>query len=194
MAVPGILSGVVDGMHLVIYDTATDELMERYSMEFQLDETFQAVVQFSSAAYSEGHDTKEARGMEQKMQELERSLRDMLLKVVSLEGTNLGSSTRGQADFTDSTTFKLCLHSAKADEDESSSSPGSNSSIKCLELDEAMKEGKWFRADSLSCSFGDSSTPTMMDVDGTKSLTRPLKSIDVHSCGLKAQLFMEFPK
>lgn len=196
VAVPGIVSGVIDGMHLVIYDTATDELMERYSMEFQLDETFQAIIQFSSAAHSEGHDTKEGREIEQKMQELERSLRDMLLKVVSLEGTNLGSSTRGKAGFTftDSTTFKLCLHSAKASEEESSPPSASNSSRNCLELDEAMKEGKWFRADSLSCSFGDSSTPTMMDVDGTKSLTRPLKSINVHSCGLKAQLFMEFPK
>lgn len=186
VAVSGIVSGLIDGLYLIFYDAETDILLERYALEFQLDETVKIVE--SQSAHGDAQDVNEREELEKKIQELERSLRDVLLKVVSLNGTDLGRK-RGQGNFSASTTFKLCLHTVEA------SSPVNAPNGQCPELDEAMREGKWFRADSESCSFDNSSitAPDMIDGGGTGSLTRPLKSINVPSCGLKLQLLIEFP-
>jgi len=191
IAVPSIISGSVDGLYLLLYDEQTDELLERFAFEFQLEDTVKIIE-------SHVQNATEREELEGKVQQLERSLRDVLLKVVSLDGTELGRK-RGQRQFTGSATFKLCLHTVQDNETAGSD----NSQMRaCPELDEAMKEGAWFRSDSESCQFN--STPSIIDTgDGEYgvdmnnsrgSLTRPLKSINVPSCGLRLELLMEFPK
>jgi hypothetical protein len=93
----------------------------------------------------------------------------------------------------------------------------------CPELEGAMREGTWFRSDAESCSFpvappdvgnddddddggidmnmsssSGSNQPASGTISSTMnkvgSLTRPLKSVNVPSCGLQLQLLMEFPK
>jgi hypothetical protein len=43
VAVSGIVSGLIDGLYLIFYDAETDILLERYALEFQLDETVKIV-------------------------------------------------------------------------------------------------------------------------------------------------------
>ena len=64
----------------------------------------------SQSAHGDAQDVNEREELEKKIQELDRSLRDVLLKVVSLNGTDLGRiiSKRGQGNFSASATFKLC--------------------------------------------------------------------------------------
>ncbi len=236
----GIVSGLVDGLYLIFYDSETDELLERFAFEFQLDDTVHIVnasgegaagassasdgsafAQGGANAYAKGSRSNssnsarvgvdERQELERKIQELERSLRDVLLKIVSLDGTDMGRK-RGQANFSPSVTFKLCLHTVGDPSQSSSpSSPSSKNSTrpKCPELEEATSQGKWFRADSESCSFRrptvETGTPeeenalmtsaTPSDQSSSRRgecVTRPLKSINVPSCGLNLQLMVEF--
>lgn len=59
-----------------------------------------------------------------------------------------------------------------------------------------MRDGKWFRADSQSCCFMKTTNNEVgaTDENNQGSLTRPLKNVDVPSCGLRMQLLMEIPK
>jgi len=213
VAVPGIISGTVEGIYIILYDSQTDEMLERYAIEFQMDET----VDISNAngtsigiqSSTKDINTRERDLLEEKVQQLERALRDVLLKMSSLDGTDLGRK-RGHAQFSSSSTFKLCVRTKTEDADAGSLSNEVPTMAICPELEGAMKEGTWFRSDAESCSFP-SAAPDIIDDDvdanmgsidtntghvtnKAGSLTRPLKCVNVPSCGLQLQLLMEFPK
>lgn len=197
VAVPGIFSGAIDGLYLIIYDAETENMLERYAFEFDLDDTVK-ITQSSVTVNAPGKDER-GEELEVKIQELERSLRDVLLRIVSLDGTELGRK-RGQRQFDDNSTFKLCLHAAQGNESNTSIGANSNENFtqqsQCTELEDAMRDGKWFRADSQSCCFMNTTNNEVgaTDENNQGSLTRPLKNVDVPSCGLRMQLLMEIPK
>ena len=120
----------------------------------------------------------------------------MLLKVVSLDGTEFGSGN-SQGKFSPTATFKICLRTSQ-------SAKGSNFNLRDKdkkvfpELETAMAKGKWLRSDKKSCYFGNSSNSASkksdeVDKNDTIHFTQPVKSINVPSCGLQIQLFIEFP-
>lgn len=214
VAVPGIISGTVEGVYIILYDSQTDEMLERYAIDFQIDETVNiANSNGKSSIQSSTKDTntRERDLLEEKVQQLERALRDVLLKMSSLDGTDLGRR-RGHAKFSSSSTFKLCVRTKRQDEDAHADVGSLSNQIPmtaiCPELEGAMKEGTWFRSDAESCSFP-SAAPAIIDDDANMgsihsnngdvtnkagSVTRPLKSVNVPSCGIQLQLLMEFPK
>lgn len=217
VAVPGIISGTVEGVYIILYDSQTDELLERYAVEFQMDEMVNIVNSndgrgsIQSSTSTKDTNARERDLLEEKVQHLERALRDVLLKMSSLDGTDLGRR-RGHATFSSSSTFKLCVRTRRQDEDADASSASLSNQTPttaiCPELEGAMKEGTWFRSDAESCSFT-SVAPDIIDDDANMGsrhsntgdvtnkagcVTRPLKNVNVPSCGIQLQLLMEFPK
>ena len=237
VAIPGIVSGRVDGVYLIIYDEGNGGgnsigvenehgLLERFVMEFDLDDIVH-IASGDDRKLSGGRGRMERDELDAKIQELERSLRDVLLKVVSLDGTDLGRK-RGRAQFPPSATSKLCLHTpnessmslsmggnSECDGGTSGNTTERNQQIHCPELDQAITDGAWFRADSESCSFANNASNVGIDggsngfidtgdedgsngavdkANGIGSVIRPLKSVNVPSCGLRIQLMAEFPR
>eukprot|EP00979_Chaetoceros_neogracilis_P013233 scaffold3742_cov267-Chaetoceros_neogracile.AAC.5 len=231
VSVPGIIAGAIEGLYIILYDAQTDEMLERYAVEFQIEDTVKMMIEnhhrqggTSNSAGRKQEDgvTSERELLEEKVEQLKRSLRDVLLKITSLDGTDLGRK-RGHKPFSSTSTFKLCLRTKKDDDD---SVGGQSGMTICPELEGAMREGTWFRSDAESCTFpvappdvgnddddnddddggidmnmsssSGSNQPASGTISSTMnkvgSLTRPLKSVNVPSCGLQLQLLMEFPK
>jgi len=234
VSVPALCAGVADELILVFYDTDSDsgeKVLERFVVAFDVS----SVVEASRILGGEGEDaadctdrhghdhgdggvlSREAIIVQAKVQELQRGLRDVLLKIISLEGSSsaLGRK-RGQANFTGTTTFKLCLHCSSettttttdTNTDTNLQGDGVNEDFmltdgedllqKCPELCNAMQDGKWFKSDTSSCHFGQDTSSELNCNDKTGAsknkpygVTRPIKSINVPSCGLKMQLLME---
>lgn len=196
--------GVADELVLVLYDTEGREgekVLERFVVAFDVGSVADAtgVLGTGSAA------------VQGKVQELQRSLRDVLLKIISMEGSDGSGSSRrrgGRTGFSGTATFKLCLRcrSAKSAVDANEVYgggvdvdvvEGEDLLTKCPELDTAMQDGKWFRSDTETCQFGDDDEPSGFDCDRKNGdgkacgVTRPIKSVNVPSCGLRMQLLME---
>ena len=108
---------------------------------------------------------------------------------------------RGKKNFTDTTTFKLCLHTKKSDEesnfednnDFSINSASSLDNDMCPELKQAIESGKWLRSDTESCQLSSRMDPTRGNGNTKHAgcITRPLKSLNVPSCGIKMQVLMD---
>jgi len=201
VAVPAIISGNADGIYLVIYDAQkNDELLERYVLEFDMDEMVHIVKEGNNRNASESKSRKrnnnngtgngtakdreytEREELEQKIQQLQRALRDSLLKIISLKGNKFslgnGTKTRGRGrgrgqdsnsktskeEFSSSTTFKLCVHTIDDDQgqgqsqqmqqmSQNTSSTNNSRRRPCQEIEDALNEGTWMRSDSQSCEF-----------------------------------------
>ena len=189
VAVTSIISGSVDGLYLIFYDEATNVLYERYGFEFDFD--FDAVD--GNGNHNSSKYPKEEVGYI--AQELERSLRDVLLSIISLQGTDMGRRM-GERNFTDTTTFKLCLHTKKLDghggDNGNGEKNGDNDDENeiCPELKAAIQSGKWMKSDMDSCQLLSSSSGNV-SVRSSKSVSRPLKSLNVPSCGLRMQVMID---
>ena len=210
VAVPAVCSGVADELLLVFYDSeggsGGDRVLERYAFAFDVQSTLEACEKLQ-----EEGELEVLKLITRRVQDLERSLRNVLLKIISLDGTRLGK--KGRRAYTGTTTFKLCLHTSKAvhglseaamsDETKADGSKeGEHPLEKCAELKSAMMEGKWFCPDQESCGFTDrppginspqdiSKIPLNIEEKKHSAFTRPLKSVYVPSCGLRMQLLME---
>ena len=107
----------------------------------------------------------------------------------------------GKNVFTETATFKICLHcieNNKSGDGENAMEENEEDEIlkKCPELNEAMQNGKWFQSDRESYEIGGGGGESGgSGVGGAEkncsSLTRPLKSVNAPSCGLRMQLLME---
>lgn len=217
VSVPALCVGAADELILVFYDTDSesesgDKVLERFVVAVDVSSVEEAVGQFEDGGEQfdggGGTVTRDAAIVQNKAQELQRSLRDVLLKIISLEGSSgtLGRR-RGQANFSGTTTFKLCLRCPDKGTTANSQqghvdidlTEGEDLLRKCPELSTAMENGKWFRSDTDSCHFGqdeslkfDCSNETGDRNRKTHGgVTRPIKSVNVPSCGLRMQLLME---
>ena len=216
VAVPSVLNGVVDEIRLVFYDDETDEIFEVYSFRFQVD----SIVQIQSGITNVTHasngfnsdkqkasfeaapsELSEREELDIKIGELERGLRDVLLRIVSLDGTLMGRK-RGTRQFPSSATFKICLH-ARQDSYESSNSSSmtttptqENQKRQCPELEEALQNGTWFRPDVSTCEFTKSDRNIAVVEVGTSvnecdTASRSLKSMNIPSCGIAMEVNVE---
>ncbi len=212
VAVPSIINGEIDALYLIFLDESTCELYERYSFEFDSD-----VMSDSNNVGTTGGNAKVSSSLNNMpqqdvgyiIQELERSLRDVLLSIMSLEGSDLGRR-RGMTTFPDTTTFKICLHTKKSDDEQRATSIAVTSQFDNIndgfgpELKEAIESGKWRKSDSKSYHLHPDVNDRMMDDvnrnddndnnDNTSQscISRPLKSFNAPLCGLRMQLVMDF--
>uniref|UniRef100_A0A7S2A333 HORMA domain-containing protein n=1 Tax=Trieres chinensis TaxID=1514140 RepID=A0A7S2A333_TRICV len=214
VAVPSLVRGVADEIALVVMDARggseggagrtpsssqsnVERVLERYIFSFDVGGMGQA-----ASTLSEERGSGDRSEIGRLVGDLERGMRDVLLRIIAMDGADLGTR-RGRLSGT--TSFKLCLHVAPdnnsdergeerrgTDQDKERKNVDSPD-ICCAELDEAIKKGAWFRPDAQSCSFSSYGNfardkITRKDPGG---LTRPLKSVNVPSCGLRMQLLME---
>jgi hypothetical protein len=188
VAVPALISGFVDELLLVFYDTEEardgrkrDRVLEKFVFSFDVEAmvharlVFQQDEQFFKTT-STAHDDESFKTVAQRIQDVQRSMRDVLLKIISMDGTDLGRK-RGQTVFTDTATFKICLHRSNVQSDMK------RAKMTCEHLQQAMEKGLWISPEECPCDISHE------HVEQTK--TRPIRSIHVPSCGFKMQLVME---
>ncbi|GFH52447.1 hypothetical protein CTEN210_08923 [Chaetoceros tenuissimus] len=218
VAIPAIIAGIVEGLYLVFYDEDTDEIYERFALEFQLEDVVEIQAESLKQPYGTSANrpnstnpmdpsTLERHALHYKIKQLESNLRDVLLRISSLQGTDLGRR-RGRSTFSPSTTFKLCLKKLEIEEGREVCPP---------ELEDALQNGKWFSPDDDLCQFSSSNNsfqkPSAKMSDSSHAdhlenhvnqcskkgrnhlgsvVTRPLKSVGIPSCGLSLQMLYEF--
>jgi len=216
IAVPSIICGLIDKLYLVFYDEESNVVYERYSFEFDVISDMIEDMQYSNNNnISDGRNVQTSvstKDVGLMIQELERSLRDVLLSIISLDGTDLGRK-QGKRNFTDSTTFKICMHTKKLNnnnEDKEKESLNqrqeaysqrlstTSSFESCPALKDAIESGKWMRSDpdSYQLQTSSSSNNGIIGHNNTETdcvtITRPLKSMNAPSCGLRMQVMMDF--
>lgn len=221
VAIPAIIAGIVEGLYLVFYDEDTDEIYERFALEFQIEDFVEIQSESLKQPYGTSANrpnsidpsTLERHALHYKIKQLESNLRDVLLRISSLHGTDLGRR-RGRSTFSPSTAFKLCLKKIEIGE-------GREGQEGCPpELADALQNGKWFSPDDDLCQFSSSNSPIqkpsakMSDSSQANHadqlenhenecshkgrnhlgsvVTRPLKSVDIPSCGLRLQMLYEY--
>ena len=217
VAIPAIIAGIVEGLYLVFYDEDTDEIYERFALEFQIEDFVEIQLESLKQPYGTSANrpnsidpsTLERHALHYKIKQLESNLRDVLLRISSLHGTDLGRR-RGRSTFSPSTTFKLCLKKIEIGE-------GREDQGCPPELADALQNGKWFSPDDDLCQFSSSNrsfqkpSAEMSDSGqanhadhlenndnnqcckrGSSVVTRPLKSVDIPSCGLRLQMLYEY--
>jgi len=215
VAVPSIVSGSIDCLSLIIFDankTSSDSetVLEKYNFEF--DPKAISSSQFLSTLRSSDPMTprhQEASTsatspnvsvpqfpaevpISKALQELEWGLKQLLLRIITLEGYSIRSQPLPQ-----SVTFKICMRTFENNANEDKQIP--------VELEKALQEGKWFEPNVESCTItsiknGSESTSishqsnTANDAKAKtdkKSFVRPLKAINVLNYGLRLNLSME---
>ena len=121
--------------------------------------------------------------------QMERSMRDCLLQVLSLRGRR-----RSKDEKAENLSFKLCLHVAEEDkkqqQDDNDIVVASVSGKQCPELLTALNQGEWFQPEESSCLF---STNANGNANGSKGFIRPIRHVNVPSCGIKMQMGFAVP-
>jgi hypothetical protein len=124
---------------------------------------------------------------------MERSMRECLLRVLALRRRRRGDGERAE-----NMSFKLCLHVAAAagggegrrgaadDPDGPDAEDVTRDAASCPELMRAMGRGEWLQPEESSCLFSSADGR-----DRRKGLLRPIKHVDLPSCGMKMQLGMD---
>ncbi|KAL3807117.1 hypothetical protein ACHAXA_005438 [Cyclostephanos tholiformis] len=129
---------------------------------------------------------------------MERSMRECLLRVLALRRRRRGTGERAE-----NMSFKLCLHVASTTTTTAASSSLASAGHRdesvvleaatwedaesCPELMDALGRGEWYRPEESSCLFSYAAD----GLDKRKGLLRPIKDVDLPSCGMKMQLGME---
>ena len=150
--------------------------------------------------------------------QLERSMRECLLRILALRGRR-----RRRGERAENLSFKLCLHVKNRERDANDgegmlhgkNTSGANdtegnyerdgegrqtlSPKSCPELMEALNQGEWFMPEESSCLFSSSLTaPNDDSADASqdnslikKGLLRPIKDVNLPCCGMRMQMGME---
>lgn len=216
IAVSSLMTGVGDSISLVILEEevannnpeggrqqhqqqriGTTKTLERFVFQFQID----------SVVYGEDTKSKHVAGgnnmlpneamkrdaelaLEAKTQ-MERSMRDCLLQVLALRGRR-----RSKDEKAENLSFKLCLH--VAEEDKKQQQDGNDmvmagvSGKQCPELANALKQGEWFQPEESSCLFSNNGNGSNV-IGSSKGLIRPIRNVNLPSCGIKLQMGFEVP-
>jgi len=148
VAVPSLLSGVADTFCMAIttagdddHDDDGEKVIERYTLR---------IVEIVKD-WGENEDTTGVR-----MQEMERSMRDLVLSVLSLESERATAS--------DSVSFLLTLHLTEENRD-------------CTELNQAFANGTWFCPEQVSAASEGS-----VSGGAQRERIRPLHRVSTPSC------------
>ena len=199
VAVPALCAGTADELALVVLDSPPgkpETIMERFVFSFDT-----ADMTSKMRAVMEARGDPESRIMDL-VRFLEPRLRELLLQVVSMNGMDVRrpstsgkkGSTRAGADVDPGAnmTFKLALRIApgnKAHVDSGDDEKEEDMEIPtpCAELNEAMKDAKWFQSEPSTCGFDGGPRKGRVPSE----VTRTLKSIRAPSCGLNISLNME---
>jgi hypothetical protein len=222
IAVPSIIGGVADSISLVILEEevasisrggeatghrqqriGTTKTLERFVFEFQMD----------SAIYGEdtkpkhiaiNHDGGNMLPMDiqheaikrdtelalEARAQMERSMRDCLLQVLALRGRRRTKDERAE-----NLSFKLCLHVAedckKQQQDGNDMVVAGFTRKECPELTSALKQGEWFQSEESTCLFSNTASGNQATV--CKGLMRPIRHVELQSCGMKMQIGFEVP-
>lgn len=215
VAVPSIISGVGDSITLVILEEevgtgtvgeqqriGTTKTLERFVFQFKMD----------SAIYGEDtkpkhialhHDGGNMLPMEMQHEamkrdtelaleaktQMERSMRDCLLQVLSLRGRR-----RSKDEKAENLSFKLCLHVAEEDEkqQQDGNTAMASSTKQCNELVTALNQGEWFKPEESSCLF--SNVKNGIDnANCSEGSITPIRHVRLPSCGLQMKMGFALP-
>lgn len=196
--------------------TGVTKTLERFVFQFHMDDLIPKTEQKSTAAVvamqhnpecdimdiEDEHWQKKEEAMKLDTQlagearaQLERSMRECLLRVLALRGRR-----NREGEKADNLSFKLCLQvvgDRKQIGEGKSKTNGTISTESCSELTEAMRQGDWFQSEESSCLFtaaSDKSTGNMMQQTQSanrKGLLRPIKDVILPSCGMRMMMGME---
>ena len=202
VAVPALCVGTADELALVVLDSPPgkpETIMERFVFNFDT-----ADMSTKMRAVMDARGDPETRIADLAVY-LEPRLRELLLQVVSMSGMDIrrpSASTRKGRTSPDldpgaNMTFKLALRIApgkKAGGDgcvgvSKSGGDGEEMEIPtpCAELNEVIKEAKWFQSESTKCGFDGGPRKGRVPTEATMTL----KSMRAPSCGLNISLNME---
>ncbi|KAL7539686.1 hypothetical protein ACHAXR_009494 [Thalassiosira sp. AJA248-18] len=206
VAIPSIITGVGDSLSLVILEeevinrssgddgrdvgerTGGTKTVERFAFQFQMDGVIGSLEE-QKRNYDHNMDIEDLRKRDTELtvearSQLERSMRECLLRVLALRRRR-----RRKDEKAENMSFKLCLHVAddKKPADNADNGEARNTDS-CPELMRALKQGEWLQPEESSCLF---STSNGGDQQNSKGLLRPIKDINLPSCGMKMQMGME---
>jgi len=123
--------------------------------------------------------------------QMERSMRECLLRVLALRRRR-----RRKDEKAENMSFKLCLHVAEdkkqqdiVDIDADEVVGEARSADSCPELMNALQHGEWLQPKQSSCLFSSNSNTSAEK--SSKGLLRPIKDVNLPSCGMKMQMGME---
>ena len=159
IAVPAICVGAVHQVAMIIYDGdgPKENVLERFLLQFDLEE---------EPKPEDSSTTNKSISMD-RVGDLERSMRDLLLRII----INMNRGSENDQTFPGTATFKICVHTT----------PHPSRSH---ELTQALQQGTWDKSDHQHNH----------DIHAESSLlTRPLKSVHSTKCGLTVQLSMDLP-
>jgi len=195
VAVPALCAGTADELALVVLDSPPgkpETIMERFVFSFDT-----ADMTSKMRAVMEARGDPESRIMDL-VRFLEPRLRELLLQVVSMNGMDVRRPSRGKKGNTRAgtdvdpganMTFKLALRLAPGDKAHGDDEKEKDVEIPtpCAELNEVMKNAKWFQSEPSTCGFDGGPRKGRVPSE----VTRTLKSIRAPSCGLNISLNME---
>lgn len=211
---PSIISGVGDSISLVILEEevannsqsgavgeqqriGTTKTLERFVFDFQIDSVIygeDTKPKHMALLHNDGGDAMDIQheamkkdselALEAKAQ-MERSMRDCLLQVLSLRGRK-----RSKDEKAENLSFKLCLH--VAEEDKKQQQDDSASDKHCPELVTALNRGEWFQPEKSSCLFSDNENVTD-NANHSEGSIRPIRHVNLPSCGIKMKMGFAVP-
>lgn len=165
VAVPSLLQSVATRISLAItvqaeteHDTLVDEVLENYTLEmFNVDQNEWR--QYEDSATTE------------LMHELERSMRDLVLSVMSQEASSSRASN-------DSVSFLIDLHI-----------PTENKA--CNELNQALDQGTWYCPDQQATGGNETGNnhPANSAPAKRKLIVRPLHRVSTRSCTIDFSMY-----
>ena len=224
VALPALIAGSVDELVLILYDddyvdtstnanlstnriVASTRVLQRFVFYFQALNMIQAgdifdkdqeLYESGKVKYQSNQEENISKTVAQRIQDLERSLRDVLLKIISMDGfeqKRIGGHP--PVAFSDTTTFKLCLHRSQdwlksfvgSTEEGGSMTTTTTTTTSapttCEALRNVLDQGTWVNPEDSTCEI------QRPGGDEIQVKIRPLRSIHVPSCGLSMQLLME---
>lgn len=124
--------------------------------------------------------------------QMERSMRDCLLQVLSLRGRR-----RSKDEKAENLSFKLCLHVAeeekkKQQQDGNDIAMASVSRKECPELVTALNQGEWFQPEESSCLFSNAKNG-IGNVNCSEGSITPIRHVHLPSCGLRMKMGFALP-
>ena len=221
VAVPSIVSGVGDSISLVILeeefannyqsDTVSEQqrisaskTLERFVFQFQIDSVIYGedtkpkhvplhndggnVLPMDIQHEAMKKDTELA--LEAKAQ-MERSMRDCLLQVLSLRGRR-----RSKDEKAENMSFKLCLHVAEEEKKQQQDQDGKGNAISdkqcCPELVTALNQGEWFQPEQSSCLLSNTGNG-IGNTNCSEGSIQPIRHVILPSCGMTMRMGFAVP-
>ena len=218
VAIPSVMSGVGDGIGLIVLEELCDgdgggrgsgerngstRTVERFEFRFLIDRAVggaeAAEVEAQRLAARRTMDIEDADvwqcavGRDAELASearsgMERSMRECLLRVLALRRRRRRDGERAE-----NMSFKLCLHivaaaaAAGGEGRRGAAEEATRDAASCPELMRALGRGEWLQPEESSCLFSSAADGR----DRRKGLLRPIKHVDLPSCGMKMQLGMD---